>query len=276
MSKVVATPELTRVVTALNEVGVIHSSAGGVCLLAFEVSENEMRIARNNMDAYHALEVAHGVFGAFLEMYNKNPIAEIPVQLLSLHSGPTTCGKIVELTMSTEFDGEQIQRRIYGRYIPGAGHTFVKKKINVWHHITNNADRTINVELAALSISDCSTIAPPIGNDWFEPVSQGGFLTVALKQVPLSGAFIYKRFPNNNPVTKEIIGHMSAKTAGKRAFVLYHADSDGRFAGYAAHRSLVMEKPVEGREVLFFEVQYGKPLPVDILPLPIADTKPIC
>lgn len=264
MKNFLTTLELARVVTAINEVGVIQGPAGGVCLLAFEVSEKEMRIARNNADAYRALEVEHGTFGAFLEMYNKNPITEIPVQLMSLTSGPAVCGKIIELTMTTEFDGEEIQRRIYGRYVPGPGHTFIQKKINVFHHITNNADRTINVEVAALAISDCNVIYDQIGKDWFEPVARGGIMTAELKHMPLSGAFIYKRFPNNNSVTKEIIGHLSSKTKGKRVFVLHHADSDGRFAGYAAHRSLVLEKPVEDREVLFFEVQYGKPFPVDI------------
>lgn len=49
-------------------------------------------------------------------------------------------------------------------------------------------------------------------------------------------------------------------------YVLHHCDSDGRFAAYCAWRKLVHEIPKEQRteEVLFYDVQYKQPIPIDI------------
>lgn len=44
--------------------------------------------------------------------------------------------------------------------------------------------------------------------------------------------------------------------------VLHHADSDGRFAGYAAWRKLRNDAKLSVTK--FYEVQYGKPFPLDI------------
>lgn len=51
--------------------------------------------------------------------------------------------------------------------------------------------------------------------------------------------------------------------------VLHHADSDGRFGGYAAWRKLRNDGKLSTTK--FYEVQYGKPFPLDINELTIED-----
>lgn len=47
--------------------------------------------------------------------------------------------------------------------------------------------------------------------------------------------------------------------------VLHHCDHDGRFAGYCAWRKFVHDVPESEREeILFYDVQYKQPIPIDI------------
>lgn len=75
------------------------------------------------------------------------------------------------------------------------------------------------------------------------------------------------------PVQPEVQPSAAPEKPAKRAklYVLYHADSDGRFAGYCAWEYYNSRRMYPSEDMHFIEVQYGQDFPVDITSLRKSD-----
>lgn len=245
----------------LHSLSITGKAKSDMVTIATEFLAEDFDLARKNKTLAFEIQHRHAFFGRFFLDWKANPIREYPV----LDKDNNVIGKLNCLTLTASARGSQWVRHIQA-------HLQLKNPIALTdkHYLLpvyryeNLADRRILIaDVSGFVLSD--EYDPMASYDQcFQTTCSGDICQTTIKDDPLLGAFIYTAYPDEDPRTKDTMKAQltQANTGDAKAYVLYHADSDGRFAGYCAWKALQGMYPDE--HVHFHEVQYGQPLPISL------------
>lgn len=261
---------VARILTSINKCGEVNRNESTV-LLGMEFAPSDFEEARKNNTLAFDVQTRHAVFGRILQDFNHNPLIKYNVvDMEGQH-----IGQITNISASYEaFDGRML-RKFYG-IVEWADRHYAARDLYLLPMTTTNNLSDRRIEVVGVHGFMASTDYVPARQlaSCFESVDVGnGMVMAAIVANPLSGAFIYTDYADNDPRTMDIpqsILDFGDGMGQPRTLVLHHADSDGRFAGYAAWRYLQEQAPQ--MEHVFHEVQYGQDFPVPMESLLKTDT----